>query len=200
MERFVFVAAIVVAVIYAIVAIVHTHIGIDIDGASAAPLVRLSPGNLAPQSFVGGELEITHAAANVTITPEDRQDFSVAIDNPGHAPMPTITSAAGHIVIDGNLRGRIGDCDHDGVELRGYDDVKRAELPHIVVHAPRALVTEFSGAVFGEIGAAQSYDASFAGCGETSVADVSGPLKVAMSGSGAVHAGAAQSLEANLSG
>jgi hypothetical protein len=200
MERFVFVAAIVVAVIYAIVAIVHTHVGIDFSDADAAPIVHVAPGTMAAQTYVGSRLEIKHAAATVAIIPEDRQDFSIQIDNPGHAPMPAITAVNGDIVIDGNLRGRIGDCDQNGVELRGYDDVKRTDLPHIVVHAPRALTAAFGGAVYADIGAAQSVDGSFSGCGDSTIADVAGPLKVALSGSGAVHAGAAQSLEADLSG
>jgi hypothetical protein len=200
MERFVFVTAIVVAVGYAIVAMVSSHIGVDFDGPGASPVVQVSPGTMQPRTFAGTELEIRHAAALVTVTPEDRQDYSIQIDNPGHAPMPTVSVDDGHIIIDGNLRGRIGDCSKDGVELRGYSTVARADLPHITVHAPRALNTGFSGAVFGEIGPSQSIDGSFSGCGESTVADVAGVLKVSLAGSGAVRAGSAQGLEANLSG
>ncbi|MFT3726560.1 MAG: hypothetical protein QM759_01890 [Terricaulis sp.] len=201
MERFVFITAIVVAVGYAIVAMVMSSVHVDIgDGVGQAAIVQLAPGNLASHTYAATELEIKHAAAVVTITPEDRQDYAVEITNPGHAPMPTVTLEDDHLVIDGNLRGRIGDCSADGVDLRGYSTVARADLPHIIVHAPRALNAGFSGAVFGEIAAAQSVDGSFSGCGETTIADVSGALKVSLAGSGAVHAGAAQGLEANLSG
>ena len=119
MERFVFVTAIVFAVGYAFVAMVSSHVGVDFDGPGAAPVVQVAPGALAAQNYQGTELEIRHAAALVTVTPEDRQDYSVQIDNPGHAPMPTVSVEDDHIIIDGNLRGRIGDCGKDGVQLRG---------------------------------------------------------------------------------
>src|SRR5262245_58598232 len=139
MERFVFVTAIVIAVGYATFAMVSSHVNFDIDGPGAAPIVQLAPGPLASQVYQGTQLEITHAAGVVTVTPEDRQDYAIEINNPGHAPMPAVSVEADHIVVDGNLRGRIGDCDKDSVELRGYANVARADLPHIIVHAPRAL-------------------------------------------------------------
>lgn len=201
MERFVFITAIVVAVGYAIVAMVSSTVHVDLgDGVGAAPIVQLAAGNMASRTYQGTELEIKHAAALVTVTPEDRQDYAIEITNPGHAPMPTISVDEGHIVIDGNLRGRIGDCSKDSVDLRGYANVARTDLPHITIHAPRTLNTSFSGAVFGEIGPAQQVEGGFSGCGETTIADVAGTLKVSLAGSGAVHAGAAQGLEANVSG
>lgn len=201
MERFVFVTAIVIAVIYAIVAMVASNVHVDMgDGPGSAAVVAVAPGNLASQVYQGTELEIKHAAAVVTVTPEDRTDYAIEITNPGHAPMPTVSVEGGHVTVDGNLRGRIGDCTDEGIELRGYSTVARADLPHIIVHAPRALNVGFSGAVFGEVGASQSLEGAFSGCGETTVADVAGPLSVSLAGSGGVHAGKAQTVTANLTG
>src|SRR5262249_34913991 len=161
-----------------IVAMVSSHIGVDFDGPGAAPVVQVSPGTMAVQSFAGASIKIKHAAAIVTITPEDRQDFSVQIDNPGHAPMPTGSTEGTEVVIDGNLRGRIGRCHDDNVELRGYDTVSKTDLPHITIHAPRALSADLSGAVYAAIGATQSFNGDFAGCGDSTVADVAEQLKL----------------------
>jgi hypothetical protein len=201
MERFVFVTAIVIAVVYAAVAMLGSHIQVNFsDAIDPSPVVQVAPGTMTTQTFAGKDLHIKDAAAVVTITPEDRQDFSIQIDNPGHAPMPAISATDGDVVVDGKLRGRIRECDDDSVELRGYSTVSRTDLPHIIIHAPRALTTEVNGAVYADVAAAQSVDGTFSGCGQSTIADVAGALKITSNGSGAVHASAAQSLEAQLSG
>ncbi len=204
MERFVFIAAVTFAIIFGVVALVgqgHFNIEIDGEGFRQDPVVETAPGRMEAAAFAGDELRLKHTSARVTITPEDRQDFLIEIDNPGRAPMPEVTSADGHVVIDGRLAGRIDNClSEGGVDLRGYGDIAGADLPRIIIRAPRRLVVSLGEGGTTEIGATEALDIDFTGCGTATLADVAGVLDVDISGSGQVRAGAVQSLNADLSG
>lgn len=207
MERAVFVIAVTFAIIFGIVAFVggphmnFGNFGINIDDDhDAEAVLTVAPGQMAAQTFQGASLKIEHAAAIITITPEDRADISVEITNPGHAPMPTVTTDDGRVTVDGHLRGRISNCREDGVSLRGYGIVAPADLPQITIHTPRALTVGVSGASTTTIGAAQSVDANLSGCGLTNIGDVAETLTLQMAGSGDVHTGAAHALNATIAG
>ena len=150
MERFVFVAAIVIAVIFGIGALVAPNVNFDFDGEGmgTAELVSVAPGNMAPAVYAGTNVKVRSAAANVFIIPEDRTDISVEIDNAaGKAPMPSVSVDGDTVIIDGNLRGRIASCrDDGGASLRGYGDVAGTELPRITIRAPRTVNLERAGA------------------------------------------------------
>jgi hypothetical protein len=209
MERFVFVAAIAVAIIFGIGAVFggpNFHISIDDDEGmrGTAPIVTVSPGAMEAQTFAGAELRIRHVAAIVTIIPEDRADFSVEIDNSaGRLPMPTVASDNGRVLIDGQLRGRIRDCGEGGsATVRGYGEgeTAAADLPRITIHAPRDVNLDRSGAGTTEIGATQSLEIDVSGCSATTAGDVAGDLNLDVAGSGDVRVGAAQSLDADVAG
>ncbi len=206
MERFVFVAAITVAVIFALVAVLGdeefgVHFG-DADAFGASELVEVGPGRMEAAAFAGASLRIRDAAARVTIIPEDRQDFQVEIDNSaGRAPMPTVTVSDGKVIIDGHLRGRIDDCRSDGgADLEHYGELAADQLPAITIRAPRAVNLDRSGAGTTEIGPAQALDLDFSGCGAVTAGDVAGDLEVDLAGSGAVRTGAARSLNVDMAG
>lgn len=204
MERFVFIAAVTFAIIFAIVAVLGRgnfgiHIGMDAGGM--APVVATAPGRMEAQTFEGSELRVKHAAAHIIITPEDRQDYLIEIDNPGRAPMPAVSSDDGLVIIDGQLRGRVGDChEGGGAELRGYGDFALPDLPQITIHAPRELKLDLSGGSTTEVGPAQSVDMEFAGCGAAQLADVTEDLSVDLMGSGHIRTAAARRLNADVAG
>lgn len=213
MERFVFVAAIAVAIIFGVGAMFggphwsnfHVEIGDgDGGGPGTAPIVATSPGSMPAATFSGEELRIRNLAAIVTITPEDRVDYVVEIDNnAGQLPMPTVSADDGRLIIDGQLRGRVRNCGDGGsTSVRGYGDGEFAttELPHITIRAPRALRIDRSGAGVTEIGATQTLDLDISGCSTTNAGDVAGELTMDIAGSGNVNAGAAQSLNADIAG
>lgn len=211
MERFVFVAAIAVAIIFGVGAVFggpnwnfNIHVGDDEGGAGTAPVVAVSPGTLAAATFAGEELRIRNLAAIVTITPEDRSDYVIEINNnPGQLPMPTVASDEGRVIIDGQLRGRVRDCGESGsASVRGYGDgeFEAAELPHITIRAPRTLRIDRSGAGTTEIGATQTLDLDVSGCSSTTAGDVAGELVMDIAGSGKVSTGAANSLNADVAG
>lgn len=207
MERFVFVAAVTIALIWGAVALfggkfIHFNGDWDIDAdARMAPLVEVAPGNMAAQTYVGDRLDLDDLAANVVITPEDRTDFVIEIANPaGRAPMPEIRSEAGRITIDGRLSRRIERCSDGGAELRDYGSLTAEELPRITIRAPRTLNISREGAGSLEIGPSQSVDLDFSSCGAATVGDTAGPLNIDLAGSGRITAGAAQSLDADVAG
>lgn len=208
MERFVFVAAVTIAIIWGIVAMfgggrfVHIDGDWDIDAdGRMAPLVQVAPGNMAAQTFTGDELNLKHLAANVVITPEDRTDYVIEIANPaGRAPMPEVTNEGGRITVDGRLSRRIERCTEGGADLRDYGSLSAEDLPRVTIHAPRDLHVSRSGAGTLEIGPTQSLNLDFSSCGTGMVGDVAGALKVDLAGSGHVTAGAAQSLNADVAG
>lgn len=211
MERFVFVVAVAVAIMFGIIAVVggphwsNFSIHIDDDGeGGTAPVVATSAGAMAAQTFAGEEISIRNLAAIVTVTPEDRADYVVEIDNnAGQLPMPTVAADEGRVTIDGQLRGRVRDCGDGGsARVRGYGDeeFEAAELPHITIRAPRTLRIYRGGAGTTEIGASEALNLDVRGCSTTNVGDVAGLLAVDVSGSGDINAGAAQTLNADVRG
>lgn len=205
MERFVFIAAVTVAIIFGFVIMVdgpswHVEWDDDADARGLSPVVGVAPGRLEPQVFAGDQIRIRYAAAIISVIPEDRQDFSVEIDNPGHTPMPSISVVEGRVVVDGQLRGRIHDCRDNGADLRGYTFVTYEQMPRITVRAPRRLSIDVGGAGRTEIGATETLDLDFSGCGSASLGDVAGELNVDLAGSGEVRAAAASGLNAAVAG
>lgn len=207
MERFVFVAAVTIAIILGVVAVfggrfVHFSGDWDIDAdARMAPLVEVAPGNMAAQSYVGDKLDLDDLAANVVITTEDRADYMIEIANPaGRAPMPEIRVEGGRITVDGRLSRRIERCTEGGADLRDYGSVSAEELPRVTIRAPRDLNVSRDGAGTLEIGPTQSLDLDFSSCGSATVGDVVGALNIDLAGSGRIAAGAAQSLSADVAG
>lgn len=211
MERFVFVVAVAIAIMFGIVAVAGgphwSNFGIHIDGddeGGTAPIVATSAGTMAAETFPGEEISIRNLAAIVTITPEDRTDFVVEIDNnAGQLPMPTVSADEEGVRIDGQLRGRVRDCGDGGhARVRGYGDEEfdAAELPHITIRAPRTLRVDRGGAGTTEIGPSQALNLDVRGCSTTTIGDVAGELAIDVSGSGDVNAGAAQNLTADVRG
>ncbi len=205
MERFAFIAAVTFAIIWGVVAMAgHGNFGIHIDGedfGGTDPIVEVAAGRMEAQSFSGEGLRIKHAAAHVTITPEDRQDFLIEIVNPGRAPMPVVTADEGRVVIDGRLRGRVGNCrDGGGADLRGYGELTLADLPQINIRSPRGLELEVGGASTTEVGPSESVNLDFTGCGAASFGDVSDAFEVDIAGSGDVRAGAMRTFSADVAG
>lgn len=205
MERFVFVAAVTVAIIFGVFAMFggpnwHVDWDDEADARVVAPVMALAAGRVDPQNYTGESIRLRHVAAFISVIPEERTDVSVEIDNPGGAPMPTISSDEGRVIVDGQLRGRIENCREDGVELRGYGFVANEQLPRITIRAPRALSIGVSGAGRAEIGETESLDLDFSGCGNAQLAEVAGDLTIDLSGSGEVRGVGAQSLDADVAG
>ena len=204
MERFVFIAAVTIAILFGVGAMFagpHFNFHIDAEGRGTSPIVEVAPGTMAAQTFAGSYIDIRSAAANVTVIPEDRTDVSVEIDNSaGVAPMPTVTLEGDSVIIDGQLRGRIHDCGGESLTLRGYGDVTLTQLPRITIRSPRAVDVDRSGAGSTDIGAAESVSLDFSGCGAATIGDVAGELDLDIAGAGDITAGSARHVTADIAG
>ncbi|MGE0045889.1 MAG: DUF2807 domain-containing protein, partial [Hyphomonadaceae bacterium] len=181
------------------------HVSIDGEdfefGARRAAYVEPTAGQMAARTYAENEVRVIYSASVVQVIPEDRQDISVEITNPGRAPMPEVETRDGRVVIDGRLSRRIDGCDDDGsVRLDGYGQLSRADLPQITIRTPRDVDADFRGAVFAEVGASRSADLGFAGCGDASFGDVAGQATVDQAGSGDVRGGAVGSANVDLAG
>lgn len=152
------------------------------------------------------ELEIEHAAARVVVIPEARRDVAVTV-SPGSAALPQldVRRQGASITIDGGLRRRIDGCEsRDGrevsVRIKGVGMVPVSQLPTITARVPLDAEVSSSGAVFGSIARSERLDLASAGCGDWTVANVSGPLSVSLAGSGDIYTGSARSAEISLAG
>jgi len=150
------------------------------------------------------KLAISQAVARVTIIPENRADIAVAIirNNP-RFPLSVIRFGDA-VMVKGNLGGRSANCNgmfgHRRVEVFGLGSVTDGDMPEVVIHTPMKVMLKADGAVFGVVGRGAGVTLSNAGCGDWSVANQSGPLRVSLAGSGDLHAGGAGPTELSLSG
>ena len=163
-------------------------------GASAAPLV-----------------EIRDAAARVVVIPENRQDVKVEFVTVNPALPLTVRYEVGRVVVDGGFRHGVGGlwswgagCRNEfgrpTVRVRGLGKVSYDDLPQIVVRTPMDARLAVSGAVYGSVGRTDSLEVSTAGCGDWTVANVSGQLKLSTAGMGDVRAGSVGELVVHAAG
>jgi len=208
MERFVFVAAIVVASIFALGAIFggpHSsrwgfHFDIDDEGRGTSELVELTAGQASAQAYEAGSIRLRHVAARVLVTAEDRSDISVEIDNPGGAPMPVVTLEGGRLTVNGQLRGRIGNCTEEGVDLHGYGFTTYDRMPLITIRTPRTVDLSLTGAGRAEIGASDELNLDVNGCAHATAGDVSGAVEVNLNGSGQIVVAGGQEANIDVNG
>ena len=169
-----------------------------------AALVSLgAAGHAAAAAPAPQAVEIRHAAARVVVIPEARSDVKVEVLH-ANASLPLVVhQGRGRAVVDGGLRGRLGMCINHGrpvVHVRGVGDVPYEELPQIAVRTPTDVRVEADGAVFGSVGRTTTLELSNAGCGDWTVGNVKGQLKINQAGSGDTRAGAAGVLVARVAG
>jgi hypothetical protein len=107
-------------------------------------------------------------------------------------------------VVDGGLRRRIRNCRgpaaNPRVVVAGVGEVGWREMPQLVVHVPRDADVEASGAVFGSVGRTANLDLANAGCGDWTIANVEGRLRLNEAGSGDVRAGSAGAAHVRVAG
>lgn len=149
-------------------------------------------------------IEIRNAVARVTIIPEARNDVAVSVVRANPREPIRISRFGDTVVVDGGLGWRSINCHHFfgrpaayvwGVGNFGYDD-----MPQILVRTPLQTRVGAGGAVFGSIGAGAGVDLANSGCGDWTVADQNGPLRLSMSGSGDVRAGTVTAADVRISG
>jgi hypothetical protein len=149
-------------------------------------------------------VEVKDAVARVTVIPENRPDIKVEFltSNP-RLPLQ-VRSFAGKTIVDGDLGHRIRNCRGSGervsIEVRGVGEVGWRDIPQVVIRTPRDARVETGGAVFGSVGRSGSLELGNAGCGDWTVANVEGRLRLSQAGSGDTRAGAAGEAKIRVAG
>lgn len=150
------------------------------------------------------EVEVRDAVARVVVIPEARQDVRVEFASTNPSLPLRILTRGDKVFVDGDLDREIRSCRNRGgapsVSVSGVGEVAYADMPQVVVRTPLDADVEVSGAVFGSIGRAQSLEFSNAGCGDWTIANVSGRMELSQAGSGDLRAGTAGSAEIRVAG
>ena len=149
-------------------------------------------------------VEIRDAVVRATVIPEDRADVKVEMLTVNASLPLTVRTEGMATVISGDLAHRIYDChtrgDHPTAWVRGIGSVDYKNMPQVVIHTPRAVAIDASGAVYGSVGRAGSLDLENSGCSAWTVADVAGDTILRESGAGSVRMGSTGKLDVRLSG
>ena len=149
-------------------------------------------------------VEVKDAVARVTVIPENRSDVKVEIIAPNSRLPLMVHSSGGRTIVDGGLNHRIRECrgkgDRTTVHVRGVGDVGWADMPQIVIRTPRDVDVDTGGAVWGTVGRSASLNLGNAGCGDWTVGNVEGRMRISQAGSGDTHAGAAGEARVRVAG
>jgi len=155
---------------------------------------------LAAGAAGAASVEVKDAVARVTVIPENRSDIKIEVIRANPQLPLDVRSFAGRTILDGRLGRRIRDChgsgEHVSVRVRGVGDVAWRDLPQVVIHTPRDVDLDAGGAVWGAIGRSASLKPGNAGCGDWTVANVEGSMRISQAGSGDTRTGSAR--EANI--
>jgi hypothetical protein len=149
-------------------------------------------------------LQVRGAAAQIVIVPEARRDIKVVVlrSNP-RLPLRVRTVGA-RIIITGDVNRRVRSCGAPGgprqITLWGRGVVAYDDLPYLVVRTPLAVRVAVGDAVFGGIGRSASVDFTNQGCGNWTVANVRGRLRLDQAGSGESRVGTAGSADLSVAG
>jgi hypothetical protein len=149
-------------------------------------------------------VEVKDAVARVTVIPESRSDIKVEFLSTNPRLPLQLRSFGGKTIVDGDLGRRIRNCRGSGertaVEVRGVGEIGWRDMPQVVIRTPRDAKVEVGGAVFGSVGRSASLELGNAGCGDWTVANVEGRLRLSQAGSGDTRAGAAAEAKIRTAG
>src|SRR5580704_12812934 len=158
----------------------------------------------AADAVAAPSIEISNAAARVTLAPEARRDIKVDIFKPDPRLPLRVWTFAGRTYVDGGLWGRMQGCGTRGgqpvARVRGRPDIPVDALPLIVVRTPMDARISVGGEVWGQAGRSNSLELGNSGCGGWAVGDVRGRLRVSQAGSGDTRTGAAGAAELSATG
>jgi hypothetical protein len=152
----------------------------------------------------GPSIDISDAAARVTVSPEPRSDIRVDIFKPDPRLPLRVWTFGGRTYVDGGLWGRLRGCGvragQPVARVVGLPDIALAALPLVVVRTPMDVHISVAGEVWGQAGRSNSIELGNSGCGGWAVGDVRGRLKVGQAGSGDTRTGAAGAAELSATG
>lgn len=149
-------------------------------------------------------VEVKDAVARVTVIPENRSDIKIDVIHANPQLPLEVRTFAGRTILDGRLGRRIRDCHGSGesvsVRVRGVGDIAWRDMPQVVIHTPRDVDLDAGGAVWGSVGRSASLKLGNAGCGDWTVGNVEGSMRISQAGSGDTRAGSAGDAKVRVAG
>ncbi len=149
-------------------------------------------------------VEIRGAAARVTVIPESRGDIVVTLAHANPNLPLRIRKLGDRLYVTGDVGRRTHGCrTADGrrvVAIFGRSAVAYEQLPELLIRAPRAVRILAGEAVFGEIGRSGSVDFTNEGCGDWTIDEVQGRLRLNQAGAGDSRARSAGPTDLSVSG
>lgn len=133
------------------------------------------------------EIQLRDVVGLVRVIPEARRDVAVAVRNAGPLPAPQFRISRERLIVNGQLRGQVRGCHAigaDGLEVRTgrFGNITDAALPVYEIRVPRHAVVLANGAMRLRMGASESAELRFDGCGDADIERVSGEADVTTSG------------------
>ncbi len=174
-------------------------VGVQIVGRLAVGVMAVAQVAVAAPS-----VQVRGAAVRVTIIPEARRDIAVSLTHADPRLPIRITKLGDRIFITGDVGHRVHGCrttvGRRGVAVWGRGAIPYEELPTLVVRAPLAVRLSAGDAVFGEIGRSASVDFINQGCGDWTIGDVQGRLRLNQAGAGDARTGSAGTSDLSVAG
>lgn len=148
--------------------------------------------------------EVQDAVIRVTVIPESRDDIKVEIISRNPQLPLTVRTSGARVIIDGDLDRKIRSCEGRGeaarVVVRGIGVIAWHDMPQVVIRTPRAVNLDAGGAVWGSVGRSASLKLGNAGCGDWTVANVDGEMRISQAGSGGARIGSAGQASIRIAG
>lgn len=167
--------------------------------ATAAGVAALTAG-----AANAASVEVKDAVARVTVIPENRTDVKVEFISTNPKLPLKLRTFGGRTIVDGDLSRKIRDCHGSGerssVSVRGVGNVGWNEMPQIVIRTPRDVDVDAGGAIWGSVGRSASLALGNAGCGDWTVGNVEGRMRLSQAGSGDTRAGSAGEAKVRVAG
>ena len=173
------------------------------------PLMLLAATATGVAAFTAGaanaaSVEVKDAVARVTVIPENRTDVKVEFISTNPKLPLQLRTFGGRTIVDGDLDRKIRDChgtgDRASVSVRGVGNVSWSEMPQIVIRTPRDVDVDAGGAIWGTVGRSATLALGNAGCGDWTVGNVEGRMRLSQAGSGDTRAGSSGEAKVRVAG
>lgn len=159
---------------------------------------------LAGAADAAPSVQIKDAVARVVVIPEARSDIQVSITHANPNLPLRIERFGDRVTVQGNVARRVRGCHtlmgRTTVSISGLGEVGYEEMPQVVIHTPMDVKLAAGEAVWGAIGRTNSLDFANAGCGDWTIANVAGQLRISQAGSGDTRAGSAGGADLRIAG
>jgi hypothetical protein len=173
-------------------------------GAQLVGVVAIGVAAVAQGAIASPSVQVRGAAARLIVIPEMRRDIAVSLTHADPRLPLRITRLGDRIYITGDVGHRVHGCrtttGRRGVAIWGRGGVPYEDLPTVVIRTPMTVRLSAGEAVFGDVGRSASVDFTNQGCGDWTIADVQGRLRLNQAGAGDARTGSAGTSDLSVAG